>query len=273
MCHYCGHSQPLPDACPACGGQLNFIGAGTQKVEEQLREALPGWSVLRMDADSVSATHSHEKLLAQFQTENIPVLLGTQMVAKGLDFPNVTLVGVINADQSLYADDYRAGERTFSLLTQVVGRAGRGEKGGRAMIQTCTPDNDVLRCAARQDYDSFYNQEIALRRLRGCPPFRDLFVLTASGKAEGAVLRTCMRLRRTLEAWLELPAYRALTVQLLGPAPATIARINERYRYRLTLACTNTRPVRDMIAALLRAAQTDKENKGVSVTADVNPMD
>ena len=273
MCHYCGHSQPLPDACPACGGQLNFIGAGTQKVEEQLREALPGWSVLRMDADSVSATHSHEKLLAQFQTENIPVLLGTQMVAKGLDFPNVTLVGVINADQSLYADDYRAGERTFSLLTQVVGRAGRGEKGGRAMIQTCTPDNDVLRCAARQDYDSFYNQEIALRRLRGCPPFRDLFVLTASGKAEGAVLRTCMRLRRTLEAWLELPAYRALTVQLLGPAPATIARINERYRYRLTLACTNTRPVRDMIAALLRAAQTDKENKGVSVTADVNPLD
>ncbi len=273
MCHYCGHTQPLPAACPVCGGALNFIGAGTQKVEEELREALPGRAVLRMDADSISATHSHEKLFARFEQENIPVLLGTQMVAKGLDFPNVTLVGVISADQSLYVDDYRAGERTFSLLTQVVGRAGRGEKGGRAIIQTFTPDNDVIRCAARQDYDAFYAQEIALRKLRGCPPFRDLFVLTASGKLEGAVLRTCMRLRRTLEGWLRLPAYQALEIRLLGPAPASIAKINERYRYRLTLACANTRPVREMIAALLRAAQTDKENKGVSVTADVNPLD
>ena len=273
MCHYCGHSQPLPPACPVCGGTLNFIGAGTQRVEEELNEALSGLEVLRMDADSISATHSHEKLLARFEKEHIPVLLGTQMVAKGLDFPNVTLVGVISADQSLYVDDYRAGERTFSLLTQVVGRAGRGEKGGRAIIQTYTPDNDVIRCAARQDYDAFYRQEIALRELRGCPPFRDLFVLTASGRLEAAVLRTCMRLRRTLEAWLKLPAYQNLAVQLLGPAPAAIAKINERYRYRLTLACTNTRPVRDMIAALLRAAQTDKENKGVSVTADVNPLE
>ena len=273
MCHYCGHSQPLPPACPSCGGTLNFIGAGTQKVEEELTEALPGREVLRMDADSISATHSHEKLFARFEGENIPVLLGTQMVAKGLDFPNVTLVGVINADQSLYVDDYRAGERTFSLLTQVVGRAGRGARGGRAIIQTYTPDNDVIRCAARQDYDGFYQQEIALRLLRGCPPFRDLFVLTASGKLEAAVLRTCMRLRRTLEGWLRLPAYEGLEVQLLGPAPASIAKINERYRYRLTMACANTKPVRDMIAALLRAAQTDKENKGVSVTADVNPLD
>ena len=154
-----------------------------------------------------------------------------------------------------------------------MGRAGRGGKGGRAVIQTFTPDNDVIRHAARQDYDSFYQQEIALRKLRGCPPFRDLFVLTASGRVEGAVLRTCMRLRRTLEGWLDLPAYQGLEVQLLGPAPASIAKLNERYRYRLTLACANTRPVRDMIAALLRAAQTDKENKGVSVTADVNPLD
>ena len=273
MCHYCGYSQPLPDACPHCGGAFNFIGAGTQKVEEELREALPDREILRMDADAVSATHSHEKLLSRFESENIPVLLGTQMVAKGLDFPNVTLVGVISADQSLYADDYRAGERTFSLLTQVVGRAGRGQKGGRAIIQTFTPDNEVIRKAARQDYDGFYAQELALRELRGCPPFRDLFILTASGRLEGAVLRTCMRLRRTLEGWLTLPAYRDLKAQLLGPAPASVARVNERYRYRLTLACANSRPVRDMVAALLRAAQTDKENKGVSVSADVNPLD
>lgn len=153
------------------------------------------------------------------------------------------------------------------------GKSGPGRKGGRAIIQTFTPDNDVICCAARQDYDAFYQQEIALRRLRGCPPFRDLFVLTASGELEAAVLRTCMRLRRTLEGWLKLPAYQGLEVQLLGPAPASIAKINERYRYRLTMACANTKPVRDMIAALLRAAQTDKENKGVSVTADVNPLD
>ena len=273
MCHYCGYSQPLPESCPSCGGAFHFIGAGTQKVEEELKEALPGREMLRMDADAVSATHSHETLLSRFERENIPVLLGTQMVAKGLDFPNVTLVGVINADQSLYADDYRAGERTFSLLTQVVGRAGRGEKGGRAMIQTFTPDNDVIRCAARQDYDSFYRQEIALRKLRQCPPFCDLFVLTASGRLEAEALRTCMRLRRTLENWLSLPGYRDMEVRLLGPAPASIAKINERYRYRLTLACANTKSVRDMIAALLRAAQTDRENRGVSVYADINPLD
>ena len=273
MCHYCGHSEPLPHACPVCGGQLNFIGAGTQKVEEELKEAFPDRAVLRMDTDTVSATHTHEALLGKFERERIPILLGTQMVAKGLDFENVTLVGVVSADQSLYVDDYRAGERTFSLLTQVVGRAGRGEKGGRAVIQTFTPENDVIRCAARQDYDGFYEQEIALRRLRGCPPFADLFVFTASARSEGAALRACMRLRRTVEDWLRRPPLNALEVRLLGPAPASIVKVNERYRYRLTLAGPNTRTVRDLVAQLLRLAQTDKENKGVSVFADVDPMD
>ena len=272
MCHYCGHSQPLPDRCPDCGGPLCFVGAGTQKLEEEVRARFPGTQVLRMDADTISATQSHEKLLGRFEREKIPVLVGTQMVAKGLDFENVTLVGVVSADQSLYVDDYRAAERTFSLITQVVGRAGRGRKGGRAIIQTFSPDNDVITCAARQDYDSFYRQEIELRRARGCPPFRDLFVLTASGLEEGAVLRACMRLRRTLEAWLARysPAGEG---QLLGPAPASVAKVNNRYRYRLTLMCRNTRPVREMIAWLLRRAMEDKENRGVSVSADINPAD
>ena len=273
MCHYCGHSEPLPHACPECGGELNFLGAGTQRVEEELREAFPDREVLRMDTDTVSATQSHEKLLSRFEKEGIPVLLGTQMVAKGLDFPNVTLVGAVSADQSLYVDDYRAGERTFSLLTQVVGRAGRGAKPGRAIIQTFTPDNDVIRCAARQDYDAFYAQEIALREMRRCPPFRDLFVLTASGTMESAVLRACMRLRRTLESWLAQPPLADMEVQLLGPAPASIAKVNDRYRYRLTLAAENTKALRAVVAYLLRCAQTDKENRGVSVSADVNPLD
>ena len=273
MCHYCGHSEPLPHACPVCGGQLNFIGAGTQKVEEELKEAFPDRAVLRMDTDTVSATHTHEALLGKFERERIPILLGTQMVAKGLDFENVTLVGVVSADQSLYVDDYRAGERTFSLLTQVVGRAGRGAKPGRAIIQTFTPDNDVIRCAARQDYDAFYAQEIALRELRRCPPFRDLFVLTASGTLESAVLRACMRLRRTLEGWLNQPPLAGMEAQLLGPAPAAVAKVNDRYRYRLTLACSNTKQIRALVAELLRCAQADKENRGVSVFADVNPLD
>ena len=273
MCHYCGHSEPLPDACPSCGGALNFLGYGTQKVEEELHAAFPGREILRMDTDTVSATQSHEKLLSRFEKERIPVLVGTQMVAKGLDFENVTLVGVISADLSLYVDDYRAGERTFSLLTQVVGRAGRGAKQGRAVIQTFTPENDVIRCAARQDYDSFYEQEIELRRMRLCPPFRELFVLTASGPLESAVLHTCMRLRRSLEGWLAQPPFRDWELTVLGPAPASVAKINDRYRYRLTLAAQNTKEIRAMVAHLVRCAQTDKENKGVSVSADVNPLD
>ena len=273
MCHYCGHSEPLPAVCPQCGGTLNFIGVGTQKVEEELAEVFPGVRVLRMDTDTVSASQSHEKLLSQFERERVPILVGTQMVAKGLDFENVTLVGVMAADLSLYIDDYRAGERTFSLLTQVVGRAGRGSKLGRAVIQTYTPENEVVLCAAAQDYDSFYEQEITLRQVRGCPPFRDLFVLTASGLSEPAVLSACMRLRRALEEWLRRPELRGVAAQLLGPAPASVAKVNDRYRYRLTLACRNTKPVRAMVAYLVRCAQKDKENRGVSVSADVNPVD
>ena len=141
------------------------------------------------------------------------------------------------------------------------------------MIQTFTPENDVIRCAARQDYDAFYQQEIALRRLRGCPPFADLFVFTASARSEGAALRACMRLRRTLDSWLSRPPLNALDVKLLGPAPAGIVKVNDRYRYRLTLAGPNTKPLRAVVAELLRRAQADKENKGVSVFADVDPLD
>jgi len=270
MCHHCGHSQPLPRACPACGGKLRFIGAGTQKVEEELRDILPRAGVLRMDADTVSAAHPHEELLDRFQREKIPILVGTQMVAKGLDFENVTLVGVIAPDLALYVDDFRAAERTFSLLTQVVGRAGRGDRLGRAVIQTWTPENDVIRCAARQDYDSFYLAEIELRRLRGLPPFFDEIVLTASGLEESGVLRCCARLREALEPAL---ARSGAPWQLLGPAPAGVAKVNNRYRYRLTLCGKLDRPARAMLAQVLRETQKDKGCKGVSFYADVNPYD
>ena len=273
MCHYCGYSEPLPRECPQCGGLLSFVGAGTQKVEEALKARFPAVPVLRMDTDTVTATHSHEKILTQFREKKIPILVGTQMVAKGLDFENVTLVGVISADQSLYVDDFRAGERTFSLLTQVVGRAGRGEKLGRAMIQTYTPDNEIIRCAARQDYDGFYKEEIQLRRLRGYPPFGDIFMLSASGLEESAVLWACLRLRDALSAALNAPEYSRIGYRLLGPAPAAVARVNDRYRYRLVLYARNQKELRELIAHLLRQAQKDKNNRGVSLFADVNPMD
>ena len=267
MCHHCGWSQPLPPACPVCGGMLNFIGTGTQRVQEELEEIFPGVEVLRMDTDTVSAAHPHEELLERFRKEKVPILVGTQMVAKGLDFENVTLVGAVAPDLSLYVDDFRAGERTFSLLTQVVGRAGRGEKQGRAVIQTYTPDNDVIRFAARQDYDNFYAAEIQMRRLRGYPPFADLAVVTASGLNEGAVLRCCVRLRQALEQVLgPLGGW-----QILGPAPAAVARVNNRYRYRLTLSGRMGREARRAVAGLLRAAQQDRENRGVSVYADLDP--
>ena len=273
MCHYCGHSEPLPDACPECGGKLAFVGTGTQKVQRELEEMFPGVEVMRMDADTVSAANNHEKMFSKFVNKKIPLLVGTQMVAKGLDFENVTLVGVIAADLSLYVDDFRAGERTFSLVTQAVGRAGRGAKLGRAVIQTWTPENEVITCAAAQDYDSFYQQEITLRKLRGCPPFRDLFLLTASGVDENAVLRVCMKLRRELERTLQTAPYDAMEIQLLGPAPAAVTKVNNRYRYRVTVSGKNCKELRSLLAHLVRSAQQDKENRGVSVFADMNPLD
>ena len=177
----------------------------TQRVEEELRDLFPWAEVLRMDTDTVSAAHPHEELLDRFRRERIPVLVGTQMVAKGLDFENVTLVGVVAPDLSLYVDDFRAGERTFSLLTQVVGRAGRGEKQGRAVIQTFTPDNEVITSAAHQDYNSFYAAEIRIRRARRYPPFADIFTLTVSGGEEGAVLRAAAQLREDMRAGTSYP--------------------------------------------------------------------
>ena len=273
MCHYCGHSEPLPGECPECGGKLAFVGTGTQKVQQELEELFPGVEVMRMDADTVSAANNHEKMFSEFVKKKIPILVGTQMVAKGLDFENVTLVGVLAADLSLYVDDFRAGERTFSLITQAVGRAGRGVKSGRAVIQTWTPENEVITCAAAQDYDRFYEQEIALRERRGCPPYQDLFLLTASGTDEHAVLRACLRLRQALEGVLSQPPYTGMELQILGPAPASVAKVNNRYRYRVTVSGKNSKPLRELLAHLVRSAQQDKENRGVSVFADVNPLD
>ena len=273
MCHYCGHSELLPQHCPSCGGKLSFFGAGTQKVQEEVQTLFPDAEVLRMDTDTISPSCPHEKMLDKFRRQKIPVLVGTQMVAKGLDFENVTLVGVIAADQSLYVEDYRAAERTFSLLTQVVGRAGRGIRSGRAVIQTYTPLNDVIRCAAKQDYDSFYQSEIFLREMGKMPPYREMYVFTVSGEDEGAVLRACMRLKDGLRAWARTPQLEQAEVQILGPAAAPILMVNKRYRYRITVLGHAGSALRKMVGYILRAANSDRLNRGVSVFADLNPMD
>ncbi len=275
MCHHCGHSQPLPDFCPSCGGPLTFVGSGTQRLQDNLEELFPGLEILRMDADTVSPSHSHQAILDQFAKGKASILLGTQMVAKGLDFENVTLVGVVAADSGLYLEDFRAAERTFSLITQVVGRAGRGSKEGRAVIQTYTPENDVISYAAQQDYDKFYDQEIGLRRVRGSPPFREIFVITASSAREEGVLRACQRLRNSIAAALQAPTYRDCLPRLLGPAPAPIYKVNNRYRYQLTLTgkANSSGPLRALVAHMLRCAQQDKENRGVTLFADSNPVD
>lgn len=264
MCHYCGHSERAPEACPVCGGIMKHVGTGTQKVEEELRELFPEAGILRMDADTASG--GHEPILSRFEKERIPILLGTQMVAKGLDFENVTLVGVLSADLSLYVDNYRAAERTFNLLTQVVGRAGRGGKQGRAIIQTYTPGNDVIRCAAEQDYDSFYQSEVRMRRLRRCPPFADLFVFTVSGTEEGSVLRAAAGARERLRQ--VFPGE-----EVLGPAPAPVLKLNNRFRYRLLLVGKNDKATRDRISWLLKEFANDRANRGLNIFVDCNPMD
>ena len=273
MCHYCGYSQPNPERCPSCGGPLKTIGTGTQKVQEELTFLFPEMETSRMDADTVSAVNTHEKILEHFQKEKVPVLIGTQMVAKGLNLPDVTLVGVLDADLSLYTGGYRAGETTFNMLTQVVGRAGRGDTPGRAMIQTLVPEHQVIRLAAKQDYDGFYELEINLRRVQNAPPFGDIASVTFIGQDEAAVLRGAAKFRDSLNACLRQAIYKEEQCTVLGPAPCVVPKINYHFRYQLTLRCRMTKPLRLLIAHLLRQFSSDKANRGVSAFVDVNGFD
>ena len=273
MCHYCGFSQPAPKRCPKCGGPLKPIGTGTQKVQQELSELFPQMETLRMDADTVSAVNTHEKILERFQQEHIPVLLGTQMVAKGLNLPQVTLVGVLDADLSLYTGGYRAGETTFNMLTQVVGRAGRGDTPGRAVIQTLVPEHQVIRLAAEQDYEGFYNLEIQLRRVQGAPPFGDYAIVTFLGQDEKNVIAAAVKFRDSLRVTLERPDYAGERCGVLGPAPCPVPKINYNYRYQLTLRCAMTKKLRSLLAWLLGKLAGDKEFRGVSAFVDVNGYD
>lgn len=272
MCHYCGYSQTLSDECPNCHEKsLQFCGSGTQRAEETLSELFPQARVLRLDADTVMHKNAHEKLLNAFAQGDYDILVGTQMVAKGLDFPNVTLVGVLSADQMLYSDDYRSFERAFSMLTQVVGRSGRGDEKGRAIIQTYTPENPIIELSARQSYDEFYCDEIEIRRAMMYPPFTDLILVGFLGENKIKTIDCSnafvARLRQLCEN-----EYKDLPIRALGPSPALVSKVNNKYRYKIIIKSRNCARLRELMSELLREFGKDKSFQDVTVYADLKPL-
>jgi len=270
MCHYCAASRPTPEACPDCGGQhLSYEGAGTQRVEEELARLISGARVIRMDADTTQGEAAHQKLLGDFGGKKADILVGTQMVAKGLDFENVTLSCVLDADMGLKTGDFRAGERTFSLITQLAGRAGRGKRPGTAVIQTYSPAHPILRAAAAQDYEAFYRDEIRLRQAAGMPPFCDIIGVTASCVIENEAENALMALRQDILR-LKRDEYREIYLDILGPAPEPVLKVANRYRYCLTLRVKDGKETRELVSRALRTVQRT-HGKRVTVTADLNP--
>lgn len=271
MCHYCGHMQPPPVHCPECGSdRLQFAGLGTQKVEQELRELFPDQPVLRMDTDTTMSRFAYEEKFSAFGRGDYRIMIGTQMVAKGLDFPDVGLVGVLSADQALYTDDYRAFETTFSLLTQVIGRAGRRDGGGKAVIQTYTPDNYVIDLASRQDYDRFYELEIGARKALRYPPYTDLLLFGFVGAQERQVREAASAFLRELKSALT-GAYTDVPAIVLDPTPAAVARTSGKYRYKILLKTLNSARCRQMAAQLLTRTGREAPYKTVTVFADMNP--
>ena len=269
LCHYCGSQMdPPPQKCPTCGGKLQYRGFGTQKAEEELAKLFPEARILRMDQDSTAAKDAHEKLLAKFARHEYDIMVGTQMVAKGLDFEDVTLVGVLGIDSLLFAQGFRAYETVFSLVTQVVGRSGRAKDPGFAIIQTTDPDNPVLNLAAAQDYDAFFEQEIAYRKLGLYPPFCGLCVVGFAGPKESEVARASARFAALLGR--QAAKQPDLPLRVLGPTPGSIEKINDSYRYKLTVKCRNDRRFRDLIRETLTLYEQEKLPGKATVVVDLH---
>lgn len=272
MCHYCGYSVPATRRCPTCEqDEVRFTGAGTQRAEEQLSQLFPQARVLRLDTDSTMGRFSYEKKLRSFENGDYDIIVGTQMVAKGLDFANVTLVGVLSADQSLYGDDFRCSERSFDLLTQVVGRSGRGERCGRAIIQTFTPENRVIRLAAEQDYATFYREEIQFRRAMLYPPFADFVLVGFVGQREEQVCNASLYFMSLLRN-LAGAEYSNLPMRVLDPSPALVTKLSNKYRYQLLIKCRNDKKLREMLSRLIIQFSADRHFSQVTAFVDTNPM-
>ena len=268
LCHYCGSQMEPPTVCPTCGSKLQYRGFGTQKAEEELAKLFPDARVLRMDQDSTAAKDAHEKLLAKFADHEYDIMVGTQMVAKGLDFEDVTLVGVLGIDSLLFAQGFRAYENVFSLITQVVGRSGRAKDPGFAIIQTTDPDNPVLNLAAAQDYDAFFQQEIAYRKLGLYPPFCGLCVIGFAGAKEIETARAAARFAALLGQ--QAAKQPDLPLRVLGPTPGSIEKINDTYRYKLTIKCRNDRRFRDLVRSALELYEQEKLPSKATVAVDLH---
>ncbi len=271
MCHYCGFSMDITDKCPECSQRrLRYSGSGTQRAEQTLAEIFPQARVLRLDADTTMRRYSHEEKLSDFRAGNYDIMIGTQMVAKGLDFPKVTLVGVLSADQALYGEDFRSYERAFSLITQVVGRSGRADLHGRAIVQTYTPENPIIQLAAQQNYLEFFKSEIPVREAMLYPPYCDIcmFALTSEDEqqcAQGAAA-LCGMIRKTVEE-----SYSTLPLRLLPPTQAAVYRVSDSYRYKVIVKCRNSKAFRLMTSQVLGEFMSDKRFKAVTVAVDMNP--
>lgn len=273
MCHYCGYSMDYTCECPTCHSHsLRFSGVGTQRAQMELQQCFPDARILRMDTDTTMTRSAHEKKLTAFACGEYDILVGTQMVAKGLDFPNVTLVGVLNADRMLYLDDYRSYENTFSLLTQVVGRSGRGRDKGRALIQTYTPENPIILLAARQDYDAFYQSEIGIRRASLYPPFAAMCLVGFVSRSARLSAQAAHRFMQEITATLR-EQYPDMPMRILGPSPAGVFKVNNKYRFKLVLKCRNDSRFRTMLMTLLESFGSVKEYRDVTVYADMHPLD
>ncbi len=271
MCHYCGFSIPNTSKCSKCGGlHLKYLGAGTQRVEEELKEMFPTARVLRMDADTTLTKDAYENNLTAFAKGEYDIMLGTQMVAKGLDFPKVTLVGVLSADRSLYSADYRSFERTFSLLTQVVGRSGRGTDGGSAIIQTVTPENNIIKLAANQDYDSFYNEEICNRRLMIYPPYCELAQLVVQSTRRADAEQGVNHLFSLIVSCIQ-NEYSDVKINILGPSVATVPKVNNKYRFRLIIKFRSFARFSELIDECLIEYNSSNHGKNSTVSVDINP--
>lgn len=268
-CHYCGYSKSLDTSCPECSSNhVRYSGFGTQRIEDELESLFPAARILRMDADTTSAKFSHNKMFSAFSNHEYDILVGTQMVAKGLDFPDVALVGVVNADNSLYDENYNSAERSFDLITQVVGRCGRRNERGRAVIQTINPYNDCIDFSAKQDYKSFFNNEIMLRKSLIYPPYCDIISVSFLGGEENTV---ALCAKAFLDILKELNSDGAQKLIVLGPSPAKIFKLNCQYRYRLSVKCRNSKNVRRMFNEILKRISKIKDYKDVSISVDLNP--
>lgn len=272
MCHYCGYSVPFKGECPTCRSHsLRLGGTGTQKAEQDISELFPDARILRMDTDAASSKSSYEKMITAFSNGEYDILVGTQMVAKGLDFPNVTLVGVLNTDQALYSDDYRSYERAFSLLTQVVGRSGRGREKGMAVIQTHTPDNLIISMAAKQDYESFYNTEIRVREAMLYPPFADICLIGFVGENQALTLKAANGFLQDFVSEAS-QNYPKLPLRLLGPSPAAVVKVSNKFRYKLIIKCKNNRSFRKLLSKVLLSFGGRREFSKVTAYADMNAL-